>query len=294
MFDQPMLQPDSMKGKVVLITGGGTGLGRAIGTYLLELGANLIITGRREEVLTKAASDMAEASGQEVLPVPGDVRDYDQVVKTIEAGMEKFGKIDALINNAAGNFISPTERLSHRAFEAVIGIVLQGSINYTLELGKRWIEAEHKGVVLSVSTTYADTGSGYVVPSACAKSGLNAMTRSLAAEWGTKYGIRLNAVAPGPFPTKGAWDRLFPDDIKDKFDFTKRIPFKRTGEHQELANLCAFLVSDYSSYVNGQVISIDAGESVNGAGQFNMLNGIPEPMWDMIEETIRKNTRKKA
>lgn len=293
MFDQPMLQADAMKGKVVLITGGGTGLGRAIGTYLLELGANLIITGRREEVLTKAAEEMAEKSGQEVLPVSGDVRDYEQVTKTIDVGMEKFGKIDALINNAAGNFISPTERLSHRAFEAVIGIVLQGSINYTLELGKRWIKSEHKGTILSISTTYADTGSGYVVPSACAKSGLNAMTRSLAAEWGTKYGIRLNAVAPGPFPTKGAWDRLFPDDVKDKFDFTKRIPFKRTGEHQELANLCAFLVSDYASYVNGQVISIDAGESVTGAGQFNMLNEIPDPMWDMIEKTIRKSTRKK-
>lgn len=294
MFDQPMLQPEAMKGKTVLITGGGTGLGRSIGTYLLELGANLIITGRREEVLHKAAEEMSQATGGTVLPVAGDVRDYEQVCKTIDAGMEKFGIIDALINNAAGNFISPTERLSHRAFEAIIGIVLQGSINYTLELGKRWIEKGHKGVVLSVSTTYADTGSGYVVPSACAKSGLNALTRSLAAEWGTKYGIRLNAVAPGPFPTKGAWDRLFPDDLKEKFDFTKRIPFKRTGEHQELANLCAFLVSDFSGYVNGQIISIDAGESVTGAGQFNMLNGIPDPMWDMIEQTIRKSTRKKG
>ncbi|MGF1532202.1 MAG: SDR family oxidoreductase [Bernardetiaceae bacterium] len=293
MFDQPMLQPDAMQGKTVLITGGGTGLGRSIGTYLLELGANLVITGRREEVLTQAAQEMSESTGGAVLPVAGDVRNYDQVVATIAAGYEKFGKIDALINNAAGNFISPTERLSYRAFEAVIGIVLQGSINYTLELGKRWIADQDKGTVLSVSTTYADTGSGYVVPSACAKSGLNALTRSLAAEWGSKYGIRLNAVAPGPFPTKGAWDRLFPEDLKEKFDFTKRIPFKRTGEHQELANLCAFLVSDYSSYINGQVISIDAGETVMGGGQFNMLSGIPEPMWDMIEQTIRKNTRKK-
>ncbi|MEM6299733.1 MAG: SDR family oxidoreductase, partial [Bacteroidota bacterium] len=183
--------------------------------------------------------------------------------------------------------------LSHRAFEAIIGIVLQGSINFTLELGKRWIANKQKGTVLSVTTTYADSGSGYVLPSACAKSGVNAMTRSLAAEWGTRYGIRLNAVAPGPFPTKGAWDRLFPDDLKDKFDFSKRVPFKRTGEHQELANLCAFLVSDYSSYINGQVISIDAGETINGAGQFNMLHAIPDQMWDMIEQTIRQNTKKK-
>ncbi len=253
MYNQAMLQPEAMKGKTALITGGGTGLGRSIGTYFLELGANLIITGRREEVLKKAAEEMAEQTGGQVLPVPGDVRKYDQVTATIDAGYEKFGSIDVLINNAAGNFISPTERLSHRAFEAIIGIVLQGSINFTLELGKRWIADKQKGTVLSITTTYADSGSGYVLPSACAKSGVNALTRSLAAEWGTRYGIRLNAVAPGPFPTKGAWDRLFPDDLKDKFDFSKRVPFKRTGEHQELANLCAFLVSDYSSYINGQV-----------------------------------------
>ena len=207
--------------------------------------------------------------------------------------ISEYGKVDTLLNNAAGNFISPTERLSPNAFDTIIDIVLKGSKNCTLAFGKHWIENKQKqAVVLNIITTYAWTGSGYVVPSAMAKAGVLAMTRSLAVEW-AKYGIRMNAIAPGPFPTKGAWDRLLPGDLKDKFDFTKKVPLHRVGEHQELANLAAFLVSDFSSYINGEVITIDGGEWLQGAGQFNMLQQLPKEMWDMLEMMIRKSNPKK-
>ncbi|MEP4599119.1 MAG: SDR family oxidoreductase, partial [Cyclobacteriaceae bacterium] len=201
------------------------------------------------------------------------------------------GGIDVLLNNAAGNFISPTERLSHRAFDTVVDIVLKGSYNFTLAVGKDWIEEKKAGNILSIVTTYAWTGSGYVVPSACAKAGVLAMTRSLGVEW-AKYGIRANAIAPGPFPTKGAWDRLLPGGLKEKFDPANKVPVGRVGEHQELANLAAYLVSDYSAYVNGEVITIDGGEWLKGAGEFNQLDQVPDELWDAMEMGRKKEGSK--
>jgi NAD(P)-dependent dehydrogenase (short-subunit alcohol dehydrogenase family) len=193
-----------------------------------------------------------------------------------------------LLNNAAGNFVAPTEKLSHRAFESVIGIVLQGTINFTLTVGKYWIENKIKGNILNITTTYAFTGTAFTVPSACAKAGVLAMTRSLAVEWGAKYGIRVNAVSPGPFPTEGAWSRLIPDEIKDLIDPVKRVPLTRVGEHQELANLCAYIMSDFAAYINGADINIDGGEWLMGAGMFNSYLNIPTAMWDAMENMRQK------
>lgn len=281
-----MLKDDALKGKTVIITGGGTGLGRAMGTYFLKLGANLIITSRKLDVLEKTASEMEAETGGKVLAIACDVRNYDEVEKILQKSIDTFGQVDCLLNNAAGNFISPTERLSANAFSAVIDIVLKGSVNCSLALGKYWIDKKLPGSILNIITTYAFTGSAYVVPSACAKGGVLAMTRSLAVEWG-RHGIRTNAIAPGPFPTKGAWQRLLPGDLAQKFDFKNRVPLKRVGEHQELANLAAFLVSDYSGYINGEVITIDGGEWLQGAGQFSGLEMIPDNMWDGIEQSTR-------
>jgi NAD(P)-dependent dehydrogenase (short-subunit alcohol dehydrogenase family) len=222
-----------------------------------------------------------------VLAISCDVRNYDDVQKMLEQSIAIFGRVDALLNNAAGNFISPTERLSANAFSAVIDIVLKGSVNCSLALGKYWIAEKMPGSILNIITTYAFTGSAYVVPSACAKGGVLAMTRSLAVEWG-RHGIRTNAIAPGPFPTKGAWERLLPGDMAQKFDFKNRVPLKRVGEHQELANLAAFLVSDFSGYINGEVITIDGGEWLQGAGQFSGLEMVPDQMWNSIEQATRK------
>ena len=286
MYNQPMLKDDALKGKTIVVTGGGTGLGKAMGTYFLKLGANLVITSRKIEVLQKTADEMAAETGGQVLAVQCDVRYYEQVEQVLAKTIEKFGKVDGLLNNAAGNFISPTERLSANAFSSIIDIVLKGTVNCTLAFGKHWIKAKQPATVLNIVTTYAFTGSAYVVPSACAKGGVLAMTRSLAVEWG-KYGIRTNAIAPGPFPTKGAWDRLLPGDLAEKFDFKNRVPLKRVGDNQELANLAAFLISDFSSYINGEVITIDGGEWLQGAGQMNGLEAIPTEMWDMLEQMTR-------
>ncbi len=286
LYNEPMLRQDALKGKTILITGGGTGLGKAMGKYFLQLGANLIITSRKLERLEETAKEMEKETGGKVLALQSDVRKYEEVENVLKKSVEKFGRVDALVNNAAGNFISPTERLSPKAFEAVIGIVLQGSINYTLAFGKHWIKEKQPATVLSIVTTYAWTGSGYVLPSACAKAGVLAMTRSLAVEW-AKYKIRFNAVAPGPFPTKGAWERLVPGDLADKFDPAKKVPVGRVGKHQELANLCAFLVSDFSSYINGDCITIDGGEWLKGAGQFSGMEAVPNEMWNMIEQMTR-------
>lgn len=288
---QGMLSPESLKGKTIIVTGGGTGLGKSMGSYFSELGANLIITSRKMEVLEEAAKEITAKSGNPVHCVACDVREYEQVERVIKEGIEKFGKIDVLLNNAAGNFISPTERLSNRAFDTVVDIVLKGTYNFTLALGKDWIDKKQGGTILNIVTTYAWTGSGYVVPSACAKSGVLAMTRSLAVEW-AKYGIRSNAIAPGPFPTDGAWDRLLPGDLKKKYDPAKKVPLQRVGDHQELANLAAYLVSDYSSYVNGEVITIDGGEWLMGAGEFNGLEAIPEELWDAMEMGRKKGGSK--
>jgi len=281
-----MLKDDALKGKTIVITGGGTGLGKAMGIYFLKLGANLVITSRKQEVLQKTADEMEEKTGGKVLAVACDVREIEQVENVLAKTLERFGSVDVLLNNAAGNFISPTERLSANAFSSIIDIVLKGTVNCTLTFGKHWIKEKQAATVLNIITTYAFTGSAYVVPSACAKGGVLALTRSLAVEWG-KYGIRTNAIAPGPFPTKGAWERLLPGDLAKKFDFKNRVPLKRVGDHQELANLAAFLVSDFSGYINGEVITIDGGEWLQGAGQMNSLEAIPGEMWDMLEQMTR-------
>ncbi|MGF7039649.1 SDR family oxidoreductase [Mucilaginibacter lappiensis] len=282
-----MLRDNALKGKTIIVTGGGTGLGKAMGTYFLKLGANLVITSRKLDVLEKTAAEMETETGGKVLAIACDVRNYDHVEKMLQQSIATFGRVDGLLNNAAGNFISPTERLSANAFSAVIDIVLKGSANCSLALGKYWIAEKIPGTILNIITTYAFTGSAYVVPSACAKGGVLAMTRSLAVEWG-RHGIRTNAIAPGPFPTKGAWERLLPGDMAQKFDFKNRVPLKRVGEHQELANLAAFLVSDFSGYINGEVITIDGGEWLQGAGQFSGLEMVPDAMWDSIEQATRK------
>ncbi len=282
-----MLRDDALKGKTILITGGGTGLGKSMGMYFLELGANLVITSRKLDVLKGTATHMEAETNGKVLPLACDVREIDQVEQMWKDANDHFGKVDVVLNNAAGNFISPTERLSTNAFNTVLDIVLKGTSQVTLTAGKHWIKEKQAGVFLNIVTTYAWTGSGYVVPSAAAKAGVLAMTRSLAVEW-AKYNIRSNAIAPGPFPTEGAWSRLLPGDLVKKFDPAKKVPVGRVGEHQELANIAAYLVSDYSAYVNGEVITIDGGEWLMGAGEFNNLEAIPQELWDMMEASRGK------
>ena len=286
-YTDKMLRDDALKGKTIVVTGGGSGLGKSMTKYFLELGANVVITSRDLEKLKNTAQELEAETGSICMPVQCDVRHYEEVEAMRDAVIERFGNIDVLLNNAAGNFISPTERLSANAFDVVIDIVLKGSKNCTLAFGKHWIDKGEKNkVILNIVTTYAWTGSAYVVPSATAKAGVLAMTRSLAVEW-AKYGIRSNAIAPGPFPTKGAWERLLPGDLAEKFDLSKKVPLRRVGDHQELANLAAYLVSDFSAYVNGEVITIDGGEWLEGAGQFNLLQDIPEELWDQLEAMIK-------
>jgi NAD(P)-dependent dehydrogenase (short-subunit alcohol dehydrogenase family) len=279
-----MLKPGSFKDKTIIITGGGTGLGRSMGKYLLELGANLVISSRKKEVIEKTAEALRKETGGKVLAVACDIRKYEEIERVISAAEKEFGQVHGVLNNAAGNFISPTERLSHRAFDIVVDIVLKGTYYVTLAAGKNWISKKQAGVFLNIVTTYAWTGSGYVVPSACGKAGVLALTRSLAVEW-AKYNIRSNAIAPGPFPTEGAWSRLLPGDLVKKFDPAARVPLRRVGEHQELANLAAYLLSDYSAYVNGEVVTIDGGEWLRNGGEFSHLEDVSEQMWDMIEKS---------
>jgi NAD(P)-dependent dehydrogenase (short-subunit alcohol dehydrogenase family) len=286
-YTEGMLKEGALKGKTILVTGGGTGLGKSMGEYFLKLGANLVITSRKLEVLEGTAKEMGSSTGGKVLPLACDVRDIDQVEKMFADAVAHFGKVDVVLNNAAGNFISPTERLSTNAFNTVLDIVLKGTSNVTLTAGKHWIKEKQPGTFLNIVTTYAWTGSGYVVPSAAAKAGVLALTRSLAVEW-AKYKIRSNAIAPGPFPTEGAWSRLLPGDLVKKFDPAKKVPVGRVGDHQELANLAAYLVSDFSAYVNGEVVTIDGGEWLMGAGEFNNLDMIPQEMWDMMEASRGK------
>ncbi|HNP07638.1 MAG TPA: SDR family oxidoreductase [Cyclobacteriaceae bacterium] len=283
-----MLKEGSLKGKTIIITGGGTGLGKSMGKYMLELGANLVITSRKSDVIEAASSELQNLTGGKVLAVPCDVRKYEEIVNVIECAEREFGQVHGVLNNAAGNFISPTERLSHRAFDIVVDIVLKGTYYFTLAAGKNWIAKKQPGTFLNIVTTYAWTGSGYVVPSACGKAGVLALTRSLAVEW-AKYKIRCNAIAPGPFPTEGAWSRLLPGELVKKFDPAERIPLKRVGEHQELANLAAYLMSDFSAYVNGEVITIDGGEWLRNGGEFSHLELIPDAMWDTLENSRKKN-----
>jgi NAD(P)-dependent dehydrogenase (short-subunit alcohol dehydrogenase family) len=282
-----MFERDLLKGRNILITGGGTGLGRSMALRFAELGANLFLVARREEPLAETANDI-RAKGVKAGYATCDVRDFAAVENAIAASEKELGAVDTLVNNAAGNFIARTEKLSPNAFNAVIGIVLQGSFHFTLALGRRWIEAKRPGNILNIVATYAavGSGSGFVVPSACAKAGVLAMTRSLAVEW-APHRIRLNAIAPGPFPTEGAWSRLLPS--KELEDRAKNYhPMKRFGRHDELANLASYLLSQQAEYVNGECVVIDGGLWLRGAGEFNDFIELPDEAWDMLEQNRKK------
>ncbi len=271
-----MFISDLLKDKRIFITGGGTGLGKNMARRFMELGAGVVICGRREEVLKETAEELAAETGGGISRKPLDIRDPEAVERTL-AEVWDDGPLDALVNNAAGNFLSRTEDLSHRALDAVVNIVLHGSAYMTLECGKRWIAEKRHGNVLSIVTTYAWTGSGYVVPSAMGKAGVLAMTRSLAVEWGPKN-IRLNAIAPGAFPTDGAWSRLLPrQDLAEALE--TRNPLGRTGDHDELTNLAAYLLSDQSGFITGEVVTIDGGRWLAGAGQFNFASMLSDEDW---------------
>ena len=263
-----MFRADLLRTKRILITGGGTGLGKAMAHRFLELGATVHICGRREDVLEQTAAELAAATEGTIRAIPCDVRNLDAVEAMI-ASIWKEDPLDILVNNAAGNFIARTEELSPRAFESVIGIVLLGTLNATMACGRRWLKAQHKGTVLSISATYAPVGSAYVVPSAVSKAGVEALTRSLAVEWGSR-GIRMNAIAPGPIPTQGAFSRVLPRPELEALALD-RNPLHRFGTTEELANLAAFLISDGSGYINGEVIRMDGGEFLQGAGEFSNL-----------------------
>ncbi|MGA9508375.1 MAG: SDR family oxidoreductase [Candidatus Sulfotelmatobacter sp.] len=276
-----MFRADLLADKRILITGGGTGLGRAMAHRFLELGATVYICGRREDVLQKTATELSAATKGEIQALPCDVRNLDAVEAMIDS-IWKECPLDILVNNAAGNFIARTEELSPRAFDSVIGIVLLGTLHATLACGRRWLKANHPGTVLSISATYAPVGSAYVVPSAISKAGVEALTRSLAVEWGNR-GIRMNAIAPGPIPTQGAFSRVLPRPELEAHALD-RNPLHRFGTTEELANLATFLVSDGSGYINGEVIRMDGGEFLQGAGEFSNLGRVlTEEDWQAIK-----------
>ena len=282
-----MFQKDLLKDRAIFITGGGSGLGRSMALRFSELGAHLFVVGRREEPLKEVCDEIHRAGGSAAYATC-DVRDPAAVEAAAAAADQQFGRIDTVVNNAAGNFMARTESLSPNAFNAVVGIVLNGSFHCTQTFGKRWIAQKLGGNVLNIVTTYASAncGSGFVVPSACAKAGVLAMTTSLAVEW-AKYHIRLNAIAPGPFPTEGAWSRLMPSKQFEEHSRDKH-PMKRFGRHEELANLAAFLISDMSEYINGECVVIDGGQWLRGAGEFNDLAMLPDSVWEQMESARAK------
>jgi NAD(P)-dependent dehydrogenase (short-subunit alcohol dehydrogenase family) len=278
-----MFMKDLLQGKRALITGGGSGLGKAMAKRYLELGAQVYICGRREELLKTTCEELASATRGTVEGLPCDVRD-GAAVEAMIARIWNDGPLDILVNNAAGNFLARTEELSPRAWEAVIGIVLMGTINMTMAFGRRWLAEQRTASVLNIVATYASSGagSGYVVPSAVSKAGVQALTRSLAVEWGPR-GIRMNAIAPGPVPTEGAFSRLLPKPELEKLAI-ERVPLRRFGTPEEIANLAAFLVSDGAGYINGEVVTIDGGEWLQGAGEFNYLGQMmSDEDWEMFK-----------
>jgi NAD(P)-dependent dehydrogenase (short-subunit alcohol dehydrogenase family) len=281
MFEEGLLRDE-----VIVVTGGGSGLGRSMARRFAELGASVAICGRRAEVLDEAAEAIGEGMEKPVLAVPCDVRDFEAVEKMATATVERFGKLTGLVNNAAGNFLAQTEKLSPNGFKAVVDIVLAGTFHATLACGRRMIEQGSGGTLLSIVTTYAWTGSAFVVPSACAKAGVLAMTRSLAVEW-ARYGIRANAIAPGPFPTEGAFTRLMPPGVEEQA--RRKIPLGRFGEHRELADLAAYLMSPGSAFVNGEVVTIDGGEWLNG-GEFNWFTQSSPEKIDAMFQALRAAT----
>ncbi|TGZ63239.1 hypothetical protein CRM22_007028 [Opisthorchis felineus] len=284
-----MLRNKLFTDRTAVVTGGGSGLGKSIAKTLAILGANVFIFSRREEVLKSACEEIKDQIGIKNMDYAvADVRDTDAVRRALDACRAKFGVPDLIVNNAAANFISPTERLSSNAFGTIVDIVLKGTANVTLQTGKDLIAAGKPGTFLAITAVYTQTGSAYVVPSAAAKAGVEAMVKSLAVEW-SRYGLRFNAIAPGPIYTKGAFSRLDPTGEFIK-QLPSRIPAQRLGTPEELANLAAYLLSDYSSWLNGQVINFDGGETVALAGEFNgLLRNLSDKDWDTIEQLIRKN-----
>jgi len=278
-----------LKGRAIFLTGGGTGLGRSMALRFAELGARMFVVGRREEPLRATCDEIHRAGGSAAF-ASCDVRDYGSVEEAAAKAEEQFGEINVLVNNAAGNFMARTEKLTPNAFNAVVGIVLNGTFHCTQVFGKRWISQKLGGSVLNIVTTYAaaNCGSGFVVPSSCAKAGVLAMTTSLAVEW-ARYHIRLNAIAPGPFPTEGAWSRLMPSKQFEEHAKDKH-PMRRFGKHEELANLAAFLVSDMAEYINGECVVIDGGQWLRGAGEFNDLLMLPEAAWEAMEAARAKKS----
>jgi len=273
------LEPGLLRGKTAWITGGGTGLGRAMALRFAELGARVGLSARREKPLAECAESVRAAGGEAAWALC-DVREPQAVEAALERITGELALPDILVNNAAGNFLCPSEELSPKAFDAVVGIVLHGSWNCTQAAARRWIAAQRSGTVLSIATTYAWTGSAFVLPSACAKAGVVAMTRSLAVEW-ARHRIRLNAIAPGPIPTEGAFSRLLPDPgmLEER---RARIPAGRFGTPEELAELAAFLVSDAAAWMCGEVVAFDGGEWLRGAGEFNDLLDQPPAVWEMM------------
>jgi len=256
---------DLLSGKTTIITGGGTGLGRSMALRMAGLGAKVGIVGRRKEPLEETVAAIRQAGGQGAF-APADIREPEAVTRALDALEAELGPANQLVNNAAGNFLAASEDLSPNAFNSVVQIVLYGSFHSTREVGRRLIERQSKGEILSIVTSYAQTGSAFVLPSAVAKAGVLAMMRSLAVEWAT-YGIRLNAVAPGPFPTEGAFSRLMPGSEMEK-QARRRIPSRRFGEHWELTNLVAYLMSDASPYQTGDLVTIDGAEALFAGQQF--------------------------
>ena len=284
-----MFKKDLLKSKRILVTGGGTGLGKEMASHYGQHGADLYICGRRENVLKDTATEIEDKYGVKVNYETLDIRASSDVESYIDRIFQE-GPIDGLVNNAAGNFISPTKDLSHKGFDAIANIVFHGTFYITHSVGKRWIEQKLKGSIISILTTWVWTGSPYVVPSAMSKSGLHAMTQSLAAEWG-KYGIKVNAIAPGPFPTKGAWDRLNPGGDNDS-DFMGSVPVGRLGEMNELQNLATFLMADGCDYLTGQTIAIDGAQYLTGGGTFSGLDKVSEEDWEQLRAMIRSSNDK--
>jgi len=284
-----MFKEDLLKNKRILVTGGGTGLGKEMATHYGQHGADLYICGRRENVLKDTATEIEDKYDVKVNYETLDIRASSDVESYID-GIFQEGPLDGLVNNAAGNFISPTKDLSHKGFDAIANIVFHGTFYITHSVGKRWIEQKLKGSIISILTTWVWTGSPYVVPSAMSKSGLHAMTQSLAAEWG-KYGIKVNAIAPGPFPTKGAWDRLNPGGDNDS-DFMGSVPVGRLGEMNELQNLATFLMADGCDYLTGQTIAIDGAQYLTGGGTFSGLDKVSEEDWEQLRAMIRSSNDK--
>jgi NAD(P)-dependent dehydrogenase (short-subunit alcohol dehydrogenase family) len=277
-------RPDLLKGKTTIITGGGSGLGRSMALRLAGLGARVAVLGRRPEPLEDTAKAIRDAGGT-AAAVPCDVRDPAAVTRAFDAVEAQLGPANQLVNNGAGNFLSPTEELSPNAFNAVVQIVLYGSFHCTTELGRRLIARKATGEILAITTTYSTTGSAFVVPSAAAKAGVRAIVKSLAVEWAT-YGIRLNAIAPGPFPTEGAFSRLMPGSDLER-DALARVPLGRFGEHHELTNLVAYLLCDASPYQTGDEVTIDGAEALFSGQQFAGLARIDRERARALMAAIR-------